>query len=170
MSTHVLLGTKDMFQRKFLTHFHNFEFCDKLKVAFFTWQKLLVPGNGGNGEFRSCICSYKPRGALSIYTGGGVPRHIQKGGSYARHNTKRGVLGTGTTQKRGVLGTGTSRKRGGLRHGHESKKGSLKNWSCKKDNLGNWCCTKGGFGSLFINYPYFCLVNMINWWGFTLTD
>ena len=31
-------------------------------------------------------------GALSIYTGGGVPRHIQKGG---------GVFGTGTTQKGG---------------------------------------------------------------------
>ena len=27
---------------------------------------------------------------------------------------------------------------------------------------------KGGFGSLFINYPYLFLVNMINWWGFTL--
>ena len=24
--------------------------------------------------------------------------------------------------------------------------------------------------SLFINYPYLFLVNMINWWGFTLTD
>ena len=66
-------------------------------------------------------------GALSIYTGGGVPQHIQKGG----------VLGTGTTKKMGVLGTGTTQKRGGLRHGHESKKGGLKNWSCKKDNLSN---------------------------------
>ena len=62
-------------------------------------------------------------------------------------------------------------KKGGLKHGHESKNGGLKNWSCKKDNLSNCCCTKGGFGSsLFINYPYFFLVNMINWWGFTLTD
>ena len=23
---------------------------------------------------------------------------------------------------------------------------------------------------LFINYPYFFLVNMLNWWGFTLID
>ena len=53
-------------------------------------------------------------------------------------------------RKRGVLGTGTSRKRRGL-----------KNWYCKKDNLSNRCCTKGGLGSLFINYPYFFLVNMI---------
>ena len=26
---------------------------------------------------------------------------------------------------------------------------------------------KRGFGSLFINYLYFFLVNMVNWWGFT---
>ena len=76
-----------------------------------TTHYMWAPGGGGGG------------GALSIYTGGGVPQHIQKGG----------VLGTGTTQKRGVLGTGTTQKRGvkararvekrGLRHGHESKKG-----------------------------------------------
>ena len=77
-----------------------------------------IPGGGG--------------GALSIYTGGGVPRHIQKG--------------------------------------HESKKGGLKNWSCTKDNLSNWCCTKGGFASLFINYLFVFLDNMINWWVFTPTD
>ena len=112
------------------------------------------------------------RGALSIYTGGGVPRH----------NRKMGILGTGTTQKSGGLMHGNE-------HGHESKKGRVlgtvtsrklaatmvrgvltKNWSCKKDNLSNWCCTKWRFGSLFINYLYFFLVNMINWWGFTLTD
>ena len=29
---------------------------------------------------------------------------------------------------------------------------------------------QGGFGSLFINYHYFFLVNMIAWWGFILTD
>ena len=109
---------------------------------------MLEPGGGG--------------GALSIYTGGGVSWHIQKKGG--------GVLGTGTPKKGGVLGTGTTQKRHkskkrGLRHGHESKKGGLKNWSCKKDNLSNWWCTKGVFWSLFINYPYFFLVNMINWWG-----
>ena len=41
------------------------------------FKRLDLPGGGG---------------ALSIYTGGGVPQHIQKGG---------GVLGTGTTQKGG---------------------------------------------------------------------
>ena len=42
-------------------------------------------------------------GGLSIYTGRGVPQHIQKGG---------GVLGTGQARKRGVLGTGQVKKRG----------------------------------------------------------
>ena len=57
---------------------------------------------------------FKPhQRALSIYTGGGVPRHIKKGGLRHGHNPKKGVLGTGTSRKRGVLGTGTSSKGGG---------------------------------------------------------
>ena len=43
-------------------------------------------------------------GALSIYTGGGVPRHIDKGGVSHGHKPKKGVLGTVTTpppKKRG---------------------------------------------------------------------
>ena len=53
-------------------------------------------GGGGGG-----------RGTLSIYTGGGVPRHIQKWVVLGMGTTqKREVLGTGTTQKRGVLGPG----------------------------------------------------------------
>ena len=60
-------------------------------------------------------CHTRGGGALSIYTGGGVPRHIQKGG----------VLGTGTTQK-GGLRHGHNPKKGGLRHGHESKQWGLR--------------------------------------------
>ena len=59
------------------------------------------PGGGGGG-------------ALSIYTGGCVPRHIQKRGGGLRH---------GHNPKKGVLGTGKVPKNGGLRHGHESKGG-----------------------------------------------
>ena len=86
-----------------------------------------------------------------------------------RGTSKKGGLRHGhNPKKRGVLGTGTSRKRGGgLRHGHESKKGGLKYWSCKKTILVTDVAQKG---VLFINYTYFCLVNMIDWWGFTLTD
>ena len=102
-------------------------------------------------KYSQSTLHYTPKkggGALSIYTGGGVARHIQKGGG--------GVLGTGTTQKRGVLGTGTTPKRGVLGTGTSRKRGGgPKNWSCKKDNLSNWCFTKGGFVSLFIKYPYF---------------
>ena len=91
---------------------------------------------------------------------GGGTLDIYWWGCSAAH-PKRGVLGTGTTQKRGVLGTGTTQKKGGLRHGHEWKKGVLGTGTSrkrgKKDNLSKWCCTKGGFGSLFINYPYFFL-------------
>ena len=69
-----------------------------------------------------------PGRALSIYTGGGVPRQIKKGGLRHGHNPKkgglrhghnprRGVLGTGTSRERRVLGTDTSRKRGVLRTG-----------------------------------------------------
>ena len=111
-------------------------------------KQYMYPGGGGGGHSQNILV--------------GVCRSTSKKGG--------GVLGTGTIQKEGVLGTGTTHKRGGLRHGNESKKGGFKNSSCKKDNLSKWCCTKGGFGSLFINYPYFFLVNMINWWGFTLTD
>ena len=105
----------------------------------------LSPGGGGGGGEE-----------LSIHTGGGVPRHLKKGGLRHRHNPQKGGLRHGHNPKKG-----------GLRHGHKSKGGGggLKNWSCKKDNLSNWYCTKGGFGSLFINYLYFFLVNMINWWG-----
>ena len=103
-------------------------------------------------------------GALSIYTGGVCRGTSKKGGLRHGHKPKTGG---------GVLGMGTSKK-GGLRHGHESNKGGgvLKRGggSYKKDNLSNCCCTKGDLGSLFIDYPYFFLVNMINWWGFTLTD
>ena len=49
-------------------------------------------------------CNPGGGGALSIYTGGGVPQHIQKGG---------------------VLGTGTTQKRGGLRHGYNPKRGGV---------------------------------------------
>ena len=79
----------------------------------------------------------------------------------AAAHPKRGVLGTGTTQKKGGLRHGYNPKKGGLRHGHECKNGVLGTGTSrkrgKKDNLSNWCCTKGGFGSLFINYPYFFL-------------
>ena len=124
-----------------------------------TEQKWNTPGGGGGG------------GTLNIYWCMGVCHSkSKKGGLRHGHNQKKGVLGTGTTPKRGGLRHGHESKKGGLRHGHKSKKRGLKNWSCKKDYLSNWCCTKGGFGSLFINYPYFFLVNMINWRGFTLTD
>ena len=92
----------------------------------------------GNRQFnliynvKKLISKYKrwykvqtPRGALSIYTGGGVPRHIQKGGLRHGHNQKRGVLGTGTSRKKGggVLGTGMSRKMGVLGTGTSRKRG-----------------------------------------------
>ena len=54
------------------------------------------------------------RGALSIYTGKGVPQHIQKGGGGLRygHNPKKRALRHGHNPKRGVLGTGTTQKGG----------------------------------------------------------
>ena len=42
-------------------------------------------------------------GALSIYTGGGVPRHIQKGGLRHGHNPKKEGLRHGDESKKGVL-------------------------------------------------------------------
>ena len=75
---------------------------------------IVDPGGGGGG-------------ALSIYTDGGVPWNLKKGGLRHGHNPKKGVLGTGTSRERG----------GGLRQEHESKRGCLKNWSCKKDHLRN---------------------------------
>ena len=81
--------------------------CDHVRIV---WQPANPRGGGG---------------ALSIYTGGGVPRNIQKGGLRHGHNPKRGVLGTGTAQKRGVLGTDTSQKRGVLGTGTSRKKGGV---------------------------------------------
>ena len=105
----------------------------------------MIPGGGGGHS--QCILV-------------GVCRSTsKKGGHRHGHNPKKGVLGTAQPKKRGVLGTGTSRKRGVLRTG-----------IVKKTILVTDVAQKGVFGSLFINYPYFFLVNMINWWGFTLTD
>ena len=39
---------------------------------------------------RNALCVCTVQNTLSIYTGGGVPRHIQKGGSYARAQPKKG--------------------------------------------------------------------------------
>ena len=78
-------------------------------------------------------------GALSIYIGGGVPRHIQKGG----------VLGTGTTQKGGVLGTGTSRKRGVLGTGTIRKRGVLRTGLVKKTILVTDGAQKGFFKLIY---------------------
>ena len=56
-----------------------------------------------------------PRGALSIYTGGGVPWHI-----------KRGIFGTDMSRKRGSLQENEPKK-GGIRYGQSSEKGGLRN-------------------------------------------
>ena len=53
-------------------------------------------------------------GALSIYTGGGVPRYINKGGGGLRH---------GHNPKHGAPRPGHNPKNGGIRHGHEPKGG-----------------------------------------------
>ena len=43
-----------------------------------------------------------------------MPQHIQKGGSYARAQPKKGGLRHGHNPKRGVLGTGHVKKGGSL--------------------------------------------------------
>ena len=43
---------------------------------------------------------------------------LQKGGLRHEHESKKGVIGTGTSRKGG----------GGLRNGHNSENGGLKNW------------------------------------------
>ena len=73
------------------------------------------------------------------------------------HNLKKGVLGTGTIRKSGVLGTDKTREKGEL---VLYKRGSL---------IVSDGAQKGVLVSLFINFRYFCLVYMINWWGFALT-
>ena len=112
-----------------------------------------------------CVGTPRGEGALSIYTSWGVPRHIQKGGSWARHNPKMGGHRHGPNPKKRGLRHGQESKKGGLRHGHELKKGELRTGLVKKTIL----VTDVAQGSLFINYIYLYLVNMINWWGFTLT-
>ena len=88
-----------------------------------------------------------------------------------RGTSKKGGLRHGHSPKKGGLRHGHESKKGGLRHGHEStKRGVLRTGLVKKSILVTDGPQKGFFLSLFINYPYFCLVNMINWWGFTLTD
>ena len=86
--------------------------------------------------------------------GGGHPENILVG---VRRGHKKGGVGLrhGHNQKRGILGMGTTCKRWGL-----------KNWRI----LVTDAAQKGVLGSLFINYLYFFLVNMINWWGFARTD
>ena len=82
-------------------------------------------------------------------------------------------------ERAGGLKHGHNPKNGCLRHGHEPKKGGLKNWHIseraggglvKKRILVTDDAQKGVLGSLFINYLYFCLVNMIHWWAFALTE
>ena len=118
-----------------------FEYSHNEPYAKSMLQKVSVRPGGG--------------GALSIYTGGGVPQH-----------PKRGVLGTGTTQKKGVLGTGTTQKRGlrhgheskkgGLRHGHESRRGVLRTGLVKKTILVTDVAQKGVLGAyLLITLTFF---------------
>ena len=71
----------------------------------------------------------------------------------------------GTSKRGGGLRHGHESKKGGLMHGHESKKGVLRTGLVKKTILVTDVAPMG-----VINYPYRFLVNMINWWGFTLTD
>ena len=62
-----------------------------------------MPGGGG--------------GVLGIYIGGGVPWHTKKGGSYVRHNIKRGGgIRCGYNQKGG----------GGLRCVYNPQKGEFR--------------------------------------------
>ena len=96
-------------------------------------------------------------GALSIYTGGGVPRHKGKGGGGPRHghNPKKGAgLWYGHNPKKRGLSYGHESKKGGVRHVHKLKGGGgvLRTaWSCKKDNLSNCMMShKRGFWKLIL--------------------
>ena len=84
---------------------------------------IIYPQHNFRSQKNARLCSESGWGALSIYIGGDIPRHIQKRGPRHGHNQKRGVLGTGTSGKEGgVLGTDTSGKRGVL--GTGTKEGS----------------------------------------------
>ena len=91
------------FMAQYVAQHHVRQFQNQYpKVAEIVLQSI-IPGGGGGG-------------ALSIYTGGGVPRHIQKGG----------VLCMGTTPKKGGIRHGHNPIKGGLKHGHELKNGGLR--------------------------------------------
>ena len=71
-------------------------------------------------------------GALSIYTGGGVPRHINKGGLRHGNNPKKGGLRHRHNPKKGGLRHGHNQC---LRHGTSRKMGVLRTGLVKKTIL-----------------------------------
>ena len=96
-------------------------------------------------------------GALSIYTGGCVPQHIQKGGLRHGHNPKKGGLRHGYNTKRGVLGTATSRKRGVLGTGTSQKRRVSRTGLVKKTILVTDVAQKGVLGAyLLITLTFSC--------------
>ena len=95
-------------------------------------------------------------GALSIYTGGGVPRHIQKGGLRHGHSPNKGGLRHGHNPKKGGLRHGHESKKGDLRHGHESKKGVLRTGLVRKTILVTDVAQNGVLGAyLLITLAFF---------------
>ena len=121
------------------------------------YKATAVPGGGG--------------GTLNIYWWGCAAAHPKREVLGTGTIQKRGVLGTGTTQKRGVLGTGTSRKRGVLCTDTSRQRGGgvLRTGLVTKTILVTDVAQKGVLGAYLLITLTF-LVNMINWWGFTLTD
>ena len=82
--------------------------------------------------------------------------HIAGGGG----NSEYIPVGCDTAHR---LRHGHEPKKGGLKNGCNSEKGVLRTGLAKKRILVTDVAQKGVIGSLFINYLYFFLVNMINW-------
>ena len=102
-------------------------FCMAISLNRRTWR------NGGGG-------------LLGIYTGGGVPWIIKKGGLGCGHSPRGGGA-----QRGWVLGAGITRKNEGLRCGYNLKRGLFGTGFVKREGLRNW-----SFFYLFIIFTFTC--------------